>query len=113
MEVYAVPGETIDVALRKGDDGQYRCHYLSGSSRDVARWLGANLDFSSLSLSRFEGSAAQAAAKADNDAGVSSEDLLYLDTGHRYTDPAHPAFGFMHAITTRLILACTIAPAHI
>ena len=65
MEVYAVPGETIDVALRKGDDGQYRCHYLSGSSRDVARWLGANLDFSSLSLSRFEGSAAQAAAKAD------------------------------------------------
>ena len=27
--------------------------------------------------------------------------------------PAHPAFGFMHAITTRGIRACTIAPAHI
>lgn len=27
------------------------------------------------------------AAKADNDAGVSSEDLLYLDTGHRYAGP--------------------------
>lgn len=26
-------------------------------------------------------------AKADNDAGVSSEDLLYLDTGHRYAGP--------------------------
>ena len=26
-------------------------------------------------------------AKADNDAGVSSEDFLYLDTGHRYAGP--------------------------
>ena len=26
-------------------------------------------------------------AKADNDAGVSGEELLYLDTGHRYTGP--------------------------
>lgn len=26
-------------------------------------------------------------AKVDNDAGVSSEDLLYLDTGHRYAGP--------------------------
>lgn len=26
-------------------------------------------------------------AKADNDAGVSSEDLLYFDTGHRYAGP--------------------------
>lgn len=48
LEVFARPGDTIDVTVRKGDDGLYRCDYHSGSSQEVERWLKSGLDFSSI-----------------------------------------------------------------
>ena len=36
---YARPGETIDITVRKDDNGRYVCVYNNGSSRDVERWL--------------------------------------------------------------------------
>ena len=40
---YACPGDTIDIAVRPDEDGRYRCHYNSGSSKEVERWLHADL----------------------------------------------------------------------
>ena len=48
LEVFARPGDTINVTVRKGDDGLYRCDYHSGSSQEVERWLKSGLDFSSI-----------------------------------------------------------------
>lgn len=39
MPFYARPGETIDITVRKDDNGRYVCVYNNGSSRDVERWL--------------------------------------------------------------------------
>ena len=36
---YARPGETIDITVRKDDNGKYVCVYNNGSSRDAERWL--------------------------------------------------------------------------
>ncbi len=36
---FARPGETIDVTVRKGSFGRYKCIYNNGSSKDVERWL--------------------------------------------------------------------------
>ena len=36
---YARPGETIDITVKKIEQGKYVCVYNNGSSRDVERWL--------------------------------------------------------------------------
>ena len=36
---FARPGETIDITVKKDNQGRYVCFYNSGSSRDVERWL--------------------------------------------------------------------------
>ena len=36
---YARPGETIDITVKKNEQGRYVCVYNNGSSRDAARWL--------------------------------------------------------------------------
>ena len=43
LPFYARPGETIDVTVRPNGQGQYECYYNSGSSKDVERWLKADL----------------------------------------------------------------------
>ena len=40
---YARPGETIDVTVRKNEEGRYECYYNNGSSQQVARWLKSSL----------------------------------------------------------------------
>ena len=36
---YAHPSETIDITVKKNEQGRYVCIYNNGSSRDVERWL--------------------------------------------------------------------------
>ena len=36
---YALPGETIDITVKKNEQGKYVCVYNNGSSRDAERWL--------------------------------------------------------------------------
>ena len=40
---FARPGETIDITIKSNEHGQYECHYNSGSSKDVERWLKSDL----------------------------------------------------------------------
>jgi thiol-disulfide isomerase/thioredoxin len=40
---FARPGETIDITIKPNEYGQYECHYNSGSSKDVERWLKSDL----------------------------------------------------------------------
>ncbi len=40
---YACPGETIDITVRKNQYGKYECFYNNGSSKQVERWLKADL----------------------------------------------------------------------
>ena len=64
---YARPGETIDITVKKNEQGKYVCVYNNGSSRDVERWLrssGAITDIL-LPLDRFEGKFDEANALAD------------------------------------------------
>ena len=42
---FARPGETIDITVRKDDNGRYVCVYNNGSSRDAARWLRTRDDY--------------------------------------------------------------------
>ena len=44
LEVFARPGDTINVTVRRGEDGLYRCIYHDGSSQAVERWLKSGLD---------------------------------------------------------------------
>ena len=41
---FARPGETIDITIKPNKDGQYQCYYHNGSSKDVERWLSADMD---------------------------------------------------------------------
>ena len=53
LEVFVRPGDTIDVSLRKGDDGVFRCDYHNGSSKAVERWLKSGLNFSEIAIRMF------------------------------------------------------------
>lgn len=55
---FARPGETIDITVRKDDNGRYVCVYNNGSSRDAARWLRTREEITDvlLPLVLFEGS---------------------------------------------------------
>ncbi|MGM9689094.1 MAG: hypothetical protein ACI3YD_08585, partial [Alloprevotella sp.] len=67
LEVFARPGDTIDVTVRKGNNGLYSCDYHSGSSKEVERWLKSGLDFSEITqrMSFFEGTPQEAEALAE------------------------------------------------
>ena len=53
---FARPGETIDITVKKDNQGRYVCVYNSGSSHDVERWLHTD-DYSDVfrPLSSFRG----------------------------------------------------------
>ena len=46
---YARPGETIDITVRRNEQGQYECIYNNGSSKDVEHWLKSTLNLWDLS----------------------------------------------------------------
>lgn len=67
LEVFARPGETINVTVRRGEDGLYRCIYHDGSSQAVERWLKSGLDFGGFALRmyHFKGTPGEAEALAE------------------------------------------------
>ena len=62
MRIFARPGDTVDISVRKNGQGRYECVYNSGSSKDVERWLKSSLLKQPLTspLSRFKGTFAEA-----------------------------------------------------
>ena len=65
---FARPGETIDITVRKDDNGRYVCVYNNGSSRDAARWLRTRDEITDVlfPLMLFEGSFDEGNVLADN-----------------------------------------------
>ena len=64
---FARPGETIDITVRKNANGNYECFYNNGSSKEVERWLKADLLTRELTspLGRFEGNFHEVNQKAE------------------------------------------------
>ena len=67
MPFYARPGETVDITVKKNEQGKYVCFYTGGSSHDARRWLRSNNAVSDvlLPLGRFKGTFDEANALAD------------------------------------------------
>ena len=67
LEVFARPGETINVTVRRGEDGLYRCIYHDGSSQAVERWLKSGLDLCGFAsrMYHFKGTPGEAEALAE------------------------------------------------
>ena len=67
LNIYVRPGDTINVTLRCGDDGQYRCIYHDGSCQEVKRWLSSGLLFSGIAsrMYDFKGTPGEAGALAE------------------------------------------------
>lgn len=67
LEVFARPGDTINVTVRRGEDGLYRCIYHDGSSQAVERWLKSGLDFGGFTsrMYHFRGTPGEAEALAE------------------------------------------------
>lgn len=67
LEVFARPGETINVTVRRGEDGLYRCIYHDGSSQAVERWLKSGLDLGGFAsrMYHFKGTPGEAEALAE------------------------------------------------
>ncbi|MDY4558563.1 MAG: hypothetical protein SPE09_07875 [Alloprevotella sp.] len=67
LEVFARPGDTINVTVRRGEDGLYRCIYHDGSSQAVERWLKSGLDFRDIDSRMYhcEGTPQEAEALAE------------------------------------------------
>ena len=65
---FARPGETIDITVRKDDNGKYVCVYNSGSSHDVERWLRSSDEYSDVfrPLSSFKGKLEEANSQAES-----------------------------------------------
>ena len=64
---FARPGETIDITVKKDNQGRYVCVYNSGSSHDVERWLHTD-DYSDVfrPLSSFKGKLEDANSQAES-----------------------------------------------
>ena len=73
---FARPGETIDITVKRDENGQYQCYYNNGSSRDVQNWLRNTDIFSDLAhpLHMYQGTIAEARKKAKK---------LWKDMKHR------------------------------
>ena len=67
LEVFARPGDTINVTVRRGEDGLYRCIYHDGSSQAVERWLKSGLDLGGFTsrMYHFKGTPGEADALAE------------------------------------------------
>ena len=67
LEVFARPGETINVTVRRGEDGLYRCIYHDGSSQAVERWLKSGLELGGFTsrMYHFKGTPGEAEALAE------------------------------------------------
>ncbi len=67
MSVFARPGETVDITIRKGNNGTYECIYNNGSSKDVERWLRSGDDITDIMrpLVIFKGTFAEAKELAE------------------------------------------------
>ncbi len=65
---FARPCETIDITVRKDDNGRYVCVYNNGSSRDAARWLRTREEITDVisPLVLFEGTFDEGNSLADN-----------------------------------------------
>ena len=87
LEVFVSPGDTIDVTLRKGNDGLYHCDYHSGSSRVVERWLKSGLDFRGLVSRLFhcEGTPQEVEALADEVWQLMAYHLQTVAARHGFT----------------------------
>lgn len=64
---FARPGETIDITVKKSEDGQLECIYNNGSSKEVERLLKSKLSLSDLTdpLTLFKGKFSEANQKAE------------------------------------------------
>ena len=87
LEVFARPGDTIDVTVRKGDDGLYRCDYHSGSSQEVERWLKSGLDFRDIDSRMYhcEGTPQEAEALAEELWQLTAYRLQTVAARHHFT----------------------------
>ena len=87
LEVFARPGDTIDVTVRKGDDGLYRCDYHSGSSQEVERWLKSGLNFGGITsrMYRFKGTPGEAEAQAEKLWQLMTYRLQTVAARHHFT----------------------------
>lgn len=87
LEVFARPGDTIDVTVRKGDDGLYRCDYHSGSSQEVERWLKSGLDFRGIDSRMYhcEGTPQEAEALAEELWQLTAYRLQTVAARHNFT----------------------------
>ena len=65
---FARPGETIDITVKKDNQGRYVCVYNSGSSHDVERWLRSGDDYGDVfrPLSSFKGKLEEANSQAES-----------------------------------------------
>ena len=65
---FARPGETIDITVKKNEQGKYVCVYNNGSSSDAARWLRTRDEITDVlfPLMLFEGSFDEGNVLADN-----------------------------------------------
>ena len=73
---FARPGETIDITIKPNEHGIYECYYNNGSSKDVERWLKADLDMWELTkpISEFKGKINE----VDKVAEQTWQDILYI-----------------------------------
>ena len=68
LPFFARPGETIDITVKKNEQGQYQCYYNNGSSKEVERWLRTRqqIDDMTTALHSFKGSFSEAKVKAED-----------------------------------------------
>ena len=87
LEVFARPGDTINVTVRRGEDGLYRCIYHDGSSQAVERWLksGLNLGGFTSRMYHFKGTPGEAEAQAEKLWQLTTYRLQTVAARHHFT----------------------------
>ena len=76
MSFFARPGESIDITIKPNEHEVYECYYNNGSSKEVERWLKADLDMWKLTkpISNFKGKIGEMDKVADQ----TWLDILYI-----------------------------------
>ena len=100
MPFFVRPGETVDITVRKGSLGRYRCEYASGSSRDVERWLRTSDKMERIlaSFSGFKGTTDDAKLDAELTWQMAMSKLERLARSENYTPmEVHLALADMQA----------------
>lgn len=87
LEVFARPGDTINVTVRRGEDGLYRCIYHDGSSQAVERWLKSGLNLGGITsrMYRFKGTPGEAEALAEKLWQLMTYRLQTVAARHNFT----------------------------